>query len=143
MIRPVTLNGHANEADRQLDRLTLKVADLQAENQQLRRRLPKSTKDMRRLRKAYRDARAMLLHRFNGYSISRENCLNVGISRRSWSNARALLMAARIHDGNDIIVEDFNAAIKMLDSTAEGMENAGSAERLKLRLPASLMWGSK
>jgi len=143
MINPVTVNGHASDTDRQLDRLTLKVADLQSENRQLRRRLPESTGDMRRLRQAHRDARAMVLHRFNGYSISRANCLQLGIPERRWVNARALMMVARVHNGTDIIIEDFDQAIKALDNTTAGMENAGNAERLKLRLPSSRLWRNR
>lgn len=80
MLKPVTVAMPVG-ADREVERLRLKVADLQAENAGLRRRLPESTGDMKRLRQAYRDAKAMLLHRFDGYSIScRDNCLAVGIT---------------------------------------------------------------
>lgn len=98
---------------------------------------------MRRLRQAYRDAQGMLLHRFNGYSISRENCLILGISERRWTNARALLQTARIHDGADVTAIDFDEAIDALQITYNGMENAGTAERLKLRLPSSRLWHSR
>ena len=94
MLNPVCLNGHADSHERQAERLIVENANLRAENRQLRRRLPESTGDMRRLRQAHRDARAMILHRFDGYSISRANCLTLGISRRRWSNARALLQVA-------------------------------------------------
>lgn len=139
MIKPLTI-ARPDETDREIERLRLKVADLQAENAGLRRRLPASTGDMKRLRQAYRDAKAMLLHRFNGYSISRDNCLALGISERRWNNARALLQTARIHDGLDITETDFDAAVGRLDTTFHGMETAGNAERLRMRLPNSRAW---
>lgn len=141
MLNPVVLNGHTDHYQRQAERLAVEVENLRKENRQLRRRLPASTGDMRRLRQAHRDAKAMILHRFNGYSISRQNCLTLGISRRRWSNARALLQVARIHDGGDITETDFDAANAALDNTFGTMEKAGSAERLRLRLPPSLLWG--
>lgn len=125
---------------RETERLRVQVADLRAENAELRRRLPQSTGDMRRLRQAYRDAKAMVLHRFNGYSISRDTCLALGISERRWTNARALLQTARIHDGLDIIEADFDVAIGRLETTTKGMEAAGNAERLRMRLPRSRSW---
>lgn len=143
MIRSIELNNHTSEADRQIERLTLKVADLQAENRQLRAKLPKSTGDMRRLRQAHRDAKAMLMHRFSGYSISRDNCLALGIPERRWSTARALLRLATVHDGNDITIEDFDGAIALLKGTVDSMEKAGNAERLKLRVPPSRLWRSR
>lgn len=138
MLRPVTV-AMPEDKDRQIERLALKVADLQSENRNLRRRLP-DVGDMKRLRQAYRDARAMLLHRFDGYSISRANCLALGIPERRWNNARALLQTARIHDGLDITESDFDAAVGRLDQAVRGMESAGNAERLRMRLPNSRAW---
>ena len=140
MIESIVLNKHDDDRQRQIERLTLQVADLRAENRQLRKRLPTSTGDMKRLRQAHRDARAMLLHRFDGYSISRDNCLVLGISERRWVNARALLRVARVHNGQDIVVDDFDAAMAALDRTFESMEAAGNAERLRMRLPRSRSW---
>lgn len=139
MIKPLAV-ARPDETDREVERLRLKVADLQSENAGLRRRLPESTGDMKRLRQAYRDAKAMLLHRFNGYSISRDNCLAMSISERRWSNARALLQTARIHDGLDITETDFDAANSRLDLSFKSMEAAGNAERLRMRLPKSRAW---
>jgi len=139
MIKPVHLNGHTNVRDQETERLTLRVADLQAENRGLRRRLPESTGDMRRLRQAHRDARAMLLHRFNGYSISRANCLTLGIPRRRWPWAMALLKLARVVVGGEVVVTDFDAAIGALDRSFREQENAGSIGRLKMRLPPSAL----
>lgn len=136
MINPVTVSK-PDETNRQIDRLTLMVADLQSENRTLRKRLPTSTGDMKRLRQAHRDARAMLMHRFNGYSISRQNCLNVGIPRRRWPWAIALLKLSRIHDGTDVTATEFNDAIAALNQTFASLENAGTIERLKWRLAPS------
>ena len=140
MLSPVHLNGHNDQHERQAERLRGEVANLRVENRQLRRRLPESVGDMRRLRQAHRDARAMVLHRFNGYSISRDNCLTLGISERRWMNARALLQVARVYGASDIVVEDFDTAISKLDSTFASMEEAGSAQRLRMRLPKSRSW---
>lgn len=137
MLDPITLNGHSNSMERQVERLTLKVADLQKENQQLRKRLPESVGDMRRLRQAYRDARAMLTHRFNGYSISRASCLTLSIPRRRWPWAVGLLKLARVHNGRDVIEQDLDAAIAALDAAFKSLENAGTIARLKMRLPPS------
>lgn len=139
MLDAVALNGHTADHERQIERLTLKVADLQAENRALRRKLP-DVPDMRRLRSAYRDAKAMLTHRFAGYSISRQNCLTLGISERRWTNARALLRTARIHNGIDITETEFDAALSRLDAAFKSMEEAGNAERLRMRLPPSRSW---
>lgn len=139
MLKPVAV-AMPEGRDRELERLRLKVADLQTENAGLRRRLPESTGDMRRLRQAYRDAKAMLLYRFGGYSVSRDSCLALGISERRWSNARALLQSARIHDGLDITEQDFDAANSRLTLTFTSMEAAGNAERLRMRLPPSRAW---
>jgi hypothetical protein len=125
------------------ERLALLVADLRAENTRLRKSLPQSTGDMRYLRQAHRDAAAMLLHRFNGYSISRDNCVALGISERRWQRARALLMTARVHDGHDVTAADFDGALRTLDKCAGEMEAAGTIERLKLRVPPSRQWRRK
>lgn len=138
LINPLTVQT-ATEAER----LALLVADLRAENARLRKRLPQSTGDMRFLRQAHRDAAAMLLHRFNGYSISRDNCVALGIPERRWSRARALLMTARLHDGNDVVAADFDQALRLLDGCAGEMEAAGTIERLKLRVPPSRLWRRK
>lgn len=140
MNNPIVVTPASSAVEREIERLQLRVADLQAENVGLRRRLPESTGDMRRLRKAYRDAKAMILHRFAGYAISRDSCLALGISERRWTNARALLQVARLHDGFDITETDFDAAVRRLDATFQSMEAAGNAERLRLRLPASRTW---
>lgn len=132
MLKPIAVAMPAG-AERELERLRMKVGDLQAENAGLRRRLPESTGDMKRLRQAHRDAGAMLMHRFNGYSISRENCLALGIPRRRWPWAIALLKTARIYDG-DITETEFDAAVRRLDAAYNDMENAGTIARLKLRL---------
>jgi hypothetical protein len=139
MLKPVTV-AMPEDKDRHIERLALKVADLQSENRNLRRRLP-DVGDMKRLRQAHRDAKAMLLHRFDGYSISRANCLALGIPERRWNNARALLQTARIHDGLDITESDFDAAVGRLEQTVKSMEAAGNAERLRMRLPNSRAWG--
>lgn len=138
MLSPVDV-APAVGTTREIERLRLKVGDLQSENAGLRRRLS-DVGEMRRLRQAYRDAKAMLMHRFNGYSISRDNCLALGISERHWTNARALLQTARVHNGIDVTESELDAAINRLDTAFKSMEEAGTAQRMKMRLPNSRMW---
>ncbi|MEZ4870422.1 MAG: hypothetical protein R3C14_54335 [Caldilineaceae bacterium] len=135
-ISPVVLDGHTNEQERQLERLQAEVARLQAENRHLRRRLPESTGDMRKLRQAYRDARSMIVWRFSGYSISRSNCLAMGVSRRRWPWAIALLRLARVYT-NEFTETDLEAAMLALETTYNALESAGTIARLRLRLPVS------
>lgn len=135
-VSPIILE-RPDEQDRQVERLQSEVARLQAENRYLRRRLPESTGDMRRLRQAYRDAKAMVVWRFSGYSISRANCLIMGVSRRRWPWAVGLLRLARIYSNNDIDETDLDAALLALETAYKALENAGTIDRLKLRLPPS------
>lgn len=119
------------------EQLMIQIANLRAENSSLRRKLPGSTKDMRRLRQAHRDAKALLLRRFSGYSISRSECESAGISRRAWPWAIALLKNAGIYDRGDVRTEDFRIAINMLDAEFGSMEQSGTIVRLRAALPPS------
>ena len=117
------------------EQLQIEIANLRAENRQLRRRLP-DVRDMKRLRQAHRDAKAMLLRRFSGYSISRAECLQAGIPRRRWPWAIALLKCAGVYKSGDVAIDDFNDALAMLGREFEGMERAGTVMRLRAVLPA-------
>jgi len=103
-----------------LARVEQLVARLATENSHLRaenRRLRKLTVNAGRgriLQRALDDATAMLAWRFAGYAISRDSCRRLGISERRWEWARALLMAARIHDGADVTEPEFDVALRRL-----------------------------
>jgi hypothetical protein len=119
------------------EQLLIEVANLRAENNGLRRRLPASTGDMRKLRQAYRDAKALLLRRFSGYSISRAESDLCGVSRRRWPWAIALLRTAGVYGRGDICIQDFHTAVTMLDVEFGAMERAGVVTRLRAGLPPS------
>ena len=119
------------------EQLLVEVHNLRAENRQLRKRLP-DVRDMKRLRQAHRDAKAMLLRRFSGYSISRHECELVGISRRRWPWAIALLRCAGVYKSGDVALDDFNTAMGMLEREFEGMERAGTVKRLRAAMPPSV-----
>lgn len=120
------------------EQLALEIANLRAENRYLRRRLPGSTGDMRHLRRAYQDAKAMLVRRFSGYSISRHECELAGIPRRRWPWAVALLKTAGVYAHGDVAIHDFADALAMLETEYGGMERAGTVKRLRAAMPPSV-----
>lgn len=120
------------------DQLMVEVGNLRAENRYLRRRLPGSTGDMRHLRRAYQDAKAMLVRRFSGYSISRQECELAGIPRRRWPWAVALLKTAGVYACGDVAIHDFTDALAMLEAEYGGMERAGTIKRLRAAMPPSI-----
>ncbi len=117
----------------QIDQLTVRIANLQAENRHLRRKVKENDQEGRILRQAHRDALIMLSWHFAGMRPSRQFCLESGISRRRWAWARSLLVCARLHDGeditNDVLPED---AMRILKSTVIRMERDG-IEALRMR----------
>lgn len=118
------------------EQLQIEIANLRAENRALRKRLP-VVRDMKRLRQAHRDAKAMLLRRFSGYSISRDECREVGIPCRRWPWAVALLRCAGVYRSGDVAVDEFGIAIGMLEREFEGIERSGTVLRLRAVLPPS------
>lgn len=118
------------------EQMALEIANLRAENRALRKRLP-DVRDMKRLRQAHRDAKAMLLRRFSGYSISRAECMAAGIPARRWPWAVALLKCAGVYKGCDVAVDDFHNALGMLEREFEGMERSGAVLRLRAVVPPS------
>lgn len=119
-----------------VEQMALEIANLRAENRQLRKRLP-DLRDMKRLRQAHRDAKALLLRRFSGYSISRAECLGAGIPARRWPWAVALLRCAGVYKSGDVAVDDFHSALGMLEREFEGMERSGAILRLRAVVPPS------
>lgn len=119
------------------DQLMVEVANLRAENRRLRKQLPALRGDMGRLAQAHRDAKAMLIRRFSGYSISRAECESAGIPRRRWPWAIALLRCAGIFSHSDVVIDEFGDAVAMLDREYQGMERSRTIIRLKSLVPPS------
>ena len=117
--------------------LRAKIATLSAENRKLRRVAKYSRQDAL-LERVRVDAQQLLVWRFSGLSISRRNAVEMGMSRRRWQWARALLQHARIHDDDDLTCTDFDGALAALDASANYLQRAG-LESLKLRLPQFIL----
>lgn len=113
-------------------RMATENAHLRAENRRLRK-MPVNRGRGRILARALDDATAMLAWRFAGYSISRDSCEQLGIGDRRWEWARALMMTARIHDGADVTVADFDAALRSLAAAHDRIEAQGDIGALVLR----------
>lgn len=88
------------------DRLRLENAQLRAENRHLRRVL--RDRELRLLRRAEADAVLLGAMHFAHLPTSSRAALDIGISRRRWHWARALLKVAALHDGGhgDFTVTD-------------------------------------
>ena len=118
--------------ERLLQRLAVNNAQLRKENRRLRQ-MPVNRGRGRILSRALDDATAMLAWRFAGYSISRDSCRELGLSERPWEWARALLMAARIHDGNDLTEPLFDVAVRRLAAAHDRIEADGDIGALIIR----------
>lgn len=119
-------------AEALLQRLVLENAQLKKENRELRK-LKVNVGQGRILNRAMADATALLAWRFAGYSISRKKARGLGLTEHRWEWARALLMAARIHDGADVTEPDFDAALKRLTATHDRIQAQGDIEALRQR----------
>ena len=129
---PVKLRAVIRKQRDVIAKLRLENAQLRAENRALRRRLADA--DLRLLRQAETDAVLIGALHFAGQYTSRRACLAMGISARHWRRAMALLMVARVHNGQRLDVEtpdDFERAIRVARQRIErdGMEVLG------LRMP--------
>lgn len=116
-------------AEAMLQRLVMENAQLRKENRYLRKLKVNAGKG-RILNRAMADATAMLAWRFAGYSISRTKARDLGITERRWEWARALMQAARIHDGHDVTEPDFDAAMHRLAAAHDRIEAQGDIETL-------------
>lgn len=65
------------------------------------------------------NARVLLVSRFEGKAITRAGAAALGISRRAWEWARALLRAAGIHDGRDVTEASFGTALAALEAAGQ------------------------
>ena len=119
-------------AEATLQRLMMENSHLRAENRRLRK-LKRNAGRGRILERAMADATAMLAWRFAEYSISRAKARDLGITERRWEWARALLLVARIHDGNDVTEPDFDAALRKLAAAHDRIEATGDIGALILR----------
>ena len=119
-------------AEATLQRLMMENSHLRAENRRLRK-LKRNAGRGRILERAMADATAMLAWRFAGYSISRAKARDLGITERRWEWARALLLVARIHDGDDVTEPDFDAALRKLAAAHDRIEAQGDIGALILR----------
>ena len=118
--------------EKTLQRLAIDNAQLRAENRRLRK-LSVNRGHGRIVTRALDDAAAMLAWRFAGYSISRESCRELGLSERRWEWARALLWAARIHDGQDLTEDDFESAKRAIARKAAAIMESGDLAPLRMR----------
>ena len=112
-----------------------KIAQLQGEVKRLQR-IAGNTRADRLLKLAAQNARQMVVWRFEGDAISRRACLEAGMSRRAWEWGRALLIAARIHDGEDLTETDLDACMEAIAVTEQNACQNG-IDAVTLRLP---MW---
>lgn len=119
-------------AEATLQRLMMENSHLRAENRRLRK-LKRNAGRGRILERAMADATAMLAWRFAGYSISRAKARDLGITERRWEWARALLLVARIHDGDDVTEPDFDAALRKLAAAHDRIEATGDIGALIMR----------
>lgn len=115
------------------DRLRLEVAKLRTENAHLRRRL--QDRELRTVRRAQADALFVGMLRFAQLPTTRAACYDLGLSRRRWAWAMALLRVSGIRDGagewRDLDIDLFERAIVR---GVERIEAAGVG-MLAARLP--------
>ena len=118
--------------ERLLQKLAVNNAQLRADNRRLRQMVVNRGRG-RILSRALDDATAMLAWRFAGYAITRDSCHELGLPERRWEWARALLMTARIHDGDDITEPAFDVAIRKLAGAHDRIDAQGDIGALIMR----------
>ena len=112
-----------------VQRLALDNAQLRADNRRLRKLVVNRDRG-RILDRALDDATALLTWRFWRIRHQPQICAPAwGLSERRWEWARALLMAARIHDGDDITEPDFAVAVQRLAAAHDRIAAQGDIGR--------------
>ena len=104
--------------------LVLKMARLQAENIKLRR-IAKQSGESARLTNIANDAKALLVRRFSGFSISLDNSIDTGMTRRQWEWARGLLIFSGVHDGKDVTADAFGDALAAIERQIKHLQKEG------------------
>ncbi len=127
-----TLHKAAEELQRQLDAARLDNARLRAENRRLRAHNGRLRADLRRLRRAHADAACMAAWHAAGLSTSRRDCVDMGMSERSWAAARGLLVLGRLHSGRRWLTEDPQALAAGLSYGLRRAEESPLAWRARL-----------
>ena len=127
--------GQGADDERLVARLRVENASLRRENRYLRR-VTRESRHGRMLRRTHVDAKQLLVWRFAGITICRRECGEMGMSQRRWQWARALLMTARLHDGRDLVMCEFEGAVRALEASVHHLEQKGLAA-LRLRMPRS------
>lgn len=125
-------NTTLENMERLLQRLAVNNSQLRADNRRLRQLVVNRGRG-RILARALDDATAMLAWRFAGYAITRDSCHELGLPERRWEWARALLMTARIHDGDDITEPQFDVAIRQLAAAHDRIDAQGDIGALIIR----------
>ena len=115
------------------DRLAYENAKLRQENRQLRRRL--GDRELRVLRSAVADALLLGALHFAGQYTSRRAVAGV-MSEHRWWLARALLLLARVHDGQRITAGTPEELERAVEVARQRVEREGLAV-LRHRLPLS------
>ena len=114
-----------------------KLAALSAENKRLRRIAHKSRQEAL-LQRVTIDAQQLLIWRYSGFSVSRRNAEEMGMTQRRWTWARALLQYARVHDESDVTCDEFDTAVNALNSAVKYLSQYG-LESLRMRLPQHVL----
>lgn len=107
---------HETEEQRQIRKLEIRVATVEAENRRLRRYTPNG-KTGRLLQRTAIDARQLVQWRFSGYSIARRQAYEYGMSERRWAWALALLKLA------GVVAIDTSWADEFLDDDPVSIES--------------------
>ena len=122
----------------QLERATVQTATVQSENRRLRR-MTHNGKVGRLLHRTREDATQLVTWRFAGYTISRRNCFNYGMSARRWAWGCAMLRLAKIIEypgtnTDEFLIDDFDACIAAIDKQAALLAEQGDLGRLIIRM---------
>lgn len=114
-----------SEFERQCEVYRARIQTLQAENAKLRRRLREKSREARVLESALNAALYLVTLHTAGCSTSRAAAVADGIPERAWHWGRALLMAARVHDGRAITTFNIDELSTALSGTVQRIEKQG------------------